>query len=354
MTQPDDCFAPLMRAVLGAPGAAPVADLRAFLAATACGETDKREVCALLSVLSAQPLLPEMAEALVREIEAGAPTGPALSSRGLEAVNIVGTGGGIPSFNISSTASIIAAAAGVRVLKSGSTAYTSAAGAVEFLRAAGIAPVRSHAGARDALDRFGIAFYMPGDFSPLLKRLAMAAMPRPLKTFAPVLNRIGPFLRMLPVGGQLTGLSAVEDLDWYSEVFRRLGRDNVTLLANPAGLDEGCSFSPNRLLRILDGGTLERVIDPASLGFATGGPDDIAGGDAEANLRLTEAIYAGEAPQVATDCALFNAALLIVTGTSGDDLAAAMAAARAAVESGAARALFNRLRSAQQRLERAG
>lgn len=337
-----DPFARLMPALLAGDRDTACALLREFLAAVAAGGAERAEVWAVLAALSATRPDPAIAATLVTAIEAGAQTLPCRDAD-WGAVNIVGTGGGIASFNISSTAAVIAAVCGVRVLKSGSAAYSSAAGAIEFLRAAGIVPVRSCAEAEAMLDRFGIAFYTPGEFSPLLKRLAMAVMPRPLKTIAPVLNRVGPCLRLLPARSQLTGVARLEDLDWYAEVFGLLGQDRVTLIANEAGLDEGCAFALNRLRPVAGG---EWLLDPARLGLGAGGPEAIRGGDAAANLALSRAIFAAEAPAAPTEVALLNAALLICTAEDSRDLPAALERARAALDSGAARTLFAALCSA--------
>src|SRR5262245_50018567 len=47
---------------------------------------------------------------------------------GLPIVNIVGSGGGMPTFNITTITAFVVAAAGVVVLKTGSAAYRSTAG----------------------------------------------------------------------------------------------------------------------------------------------------------------------------------------------------------------------------------
>lgn len=345
MSIPDSsaAFVSLMVGLTGTVDDGTTNALHDFLMATAHGQANRQAVCAMLAALSARPLSPDLAETMVRAIQDTALTASVLD-QDWDAVNIVGTGGGLPSFNISTTAAVLAAAAGVRVLKSGSAAYSSRAGAVDFLNAAGIGMAQSAEQAAEMLDRFCIAFYMPGQFSPLLKRFAMAASPLPLKALAPVLNRIGPLLRLLPASGQLTGLSRRSELGWYADLMTRLGRDNSRLIANPLSLDEACSFVANDLWSGGRGAPWRVVpCDPEELGLNPGFAGAIRGGDAQENLTISRAILSGDGPAVATDCVLLNAALLLADDAS--DLKPALTEMRRAISSGAAIALFSALGS---------
>lgn len=349
---PNDDFDLLMRGLLNKSN--PQVDdetctaLRRFMLHAARGNADNRSICTVLVALSGHRLDPALAETLVRVIEETAQTAQILD-QDWNAVNIVGTGGGIASFNISSTAAILAAATGLRVLKSGSAAYSSAVGAIDFLRAARIPIAQNADYVHSALEQHGIAFYMPGTFSPLLKRFAIAAAPFRLKTMAPVLNRIGPMLRLLPSSGQLTGVACLSDLAWYADVFGRLGQQNIRLIANPLGLDEACSIGVNQLCSVGQDSITEIG---SGLGFQAGDPKDLRGGDAYVNLEITRAILCGEGPIVARESVMLNAALLICTAAgpgeiSQNDIAAALREVKCAITSGAAWSLFQALSTEQ-------
>lgn len=342
-----DDYPEAMAGLLGGEADADAGALARFLAVVTHGRADPRETIGVLCAMSARRPSPAAIVALVRAIEGDAPA-RARELEAFRAVNIVGSGGGAPSFNISTTAALIAAACGVKVLKSGSAAYASASGAVDLLKRAGIALSRSPAQAAERLERHGVAFYSPGDFSPLLKRLAMAAAPRPLKTYAPILNRIGPLLRLLPLAGQLTGIARAEDAAWYAEHFRLLGRRDVALVASEAGLDEACSFAANRLWRVASPDAPGEVVDPASLGLAPGDLATIAGGSPERNLAILEAVLAGEGTRQARESAALNAALLIRLAGVEPDLAAAFRLASKAIATGSASRLLRALRAVAQ------
>src|SRR5687768_9913254 len=94
-----------------------------------------------------------------------------------QAVNIVGTGGGPRTFNISTAAAVVAATMGVRIVKTGSRAYSSSCGSIDLLQRLGIPLTASWEETEVMLDRFGIA--CPGYFvyPPELALLAKSIIP---------------------------------------------------------------------------------------------------------------------------------------------------------------------------------
>ena len=65
---------------------------------------------------------------------------PAARPAAAPTVNIVGTGGGPSTFNLSTASAFVAAAMGARVIKTGSRAYASRTGSVDLLDRLGIRP----------------------------------------------------------------------------------------------------------------------------------------------------------------------------------------------------------------------
>lgn len=346
-------FASLMDRLISGQGEEATAELVKFLRSVVAGKADPVAVSACLAAMSHGSMSPAMAAAFVRFIEMDATTSALLGAEPWNAVNIVGSGGGLPTFNISSTAAVIAAAAGTPVLKSGSAAYCSRSGSVDWARSAGIPLVESIAEARSSLLCHGIAFYAPGSFSPLLKRLAFAVLPHPLKLVAPVLNHVGPLIRTLPAKGQLTGLSSLSHLDWYTEAFQSLGRFPVVLVANAAHMDEGSTFCPNVVRRIHEDTVDEFVIDPDRYGFGPVDPSALCGGNAAENVQLSQDIFECRGTPAVAEIAVLNAALLIWTADETAGLPDAVGRAWSALKGGQAAALFATLRT-RPALRRAG
>ena len=86
-----------------------------------------------------------------------------------------------------------------------------------------------------------------------------------------------------------------------------------------------------------DGEIVELEIDATDFGLARVTPDDLAGGDAEANAAIAQAMFAGEAGP-ARDIVVLNAAAGLVASGVVDDLGAGVEAAQAAIDDGRAAA----------------
>jgi len=76
----------------------------------------------------------------------------------LDTVNVVGTGGGPPTFNISTASAFVAATIGARVVKTGSRAYTSRCGSIDLLERLGVPLTSSYAQTEAMVHAHGIAF----------------------------------------------------------------------------------------------------------------------------------------------------------------------------------------------------
>ena len=72
-------------------------------------------------------------------------------------VNIVGTGGGPSTFNLSTASAFVGAAVGARVIKTGSRAYASRTGSIDLLDRLGIRLAGSYEQTEESLESFGMA-----------------------------------------------------------------------------------------------------------------------------------------------------------------------------------------------------
>ena len=87
-----------------------------------------------------------------------------------DAIDVVGTGGdGSGTFNISTTAALVAAAAGIPVAKHGNRAITSKSGAADVLDALGVRIDHDAASAGAALRSLGFAFLFAPNFHPAMR-----------------------------------------------------------------------------------------------------------------------------------------------------------------------------------------
>ena len=273
---------------------------------------------------------------------------PDVTERWPGSVNIVGTGGGPKTFNISTASAFVAAAMGVRVVKTGSRAYASSCGSIDLLERLGVGLTSSYQHTSDTLDRFGIAFAGPFVYPTALAQLARTILPMSLRPFGRFLNALGPFLAELPVAAQVTGVSGHAPLPELRRLAAAIGDRTIWLCTNDLGADELLGFADNVIYA--NDGADELRLRPGRLTSGAGTLEDLR--PVEEPGSVVEhflAVVSGAANDVATQTVCLNAAALAVASGHHDEWASAITAADQAVRSGAARDLLEGMRSRRQR-----
>jgi anthranilate phosphoribosyltransferase len=267
---------------------------------------------------------------------------PAPSTQLPAAVNIVGTGGGRQTFNVSTMAAIVAAAMGVRVVKTGSRAYSSRHGSIDLLDRLGIRPTRSYEETAERLHRFGIAFAGMFVYPTEIAMLARQIVPLSLRTVGRFVNSIGPFLAAVPVAAQLTGVVGPALLHRLRFLADRDRDKRVWLCHNAVRADELISFTDNMIHD--NGGAGDFVLPVGALCPGDGALADLRPADDDPVEQFLD-IIAGQAQPAAVRTVCLNAAALaVLSGTFGEWTTAFHAAERA-VRTGAAADLVNRMRT---------
>lgn len=308
------------------------------------GGLDRGQAVALLASLATR--LPEH-ETLRTMVASLHERRPAVSVRWPRSVNIVGTGGGPKTFNISTASAFVAAALGVRVVKTGSRAYTSNCGSIDLLERLGMTLTSSYEHTSDSVDRFGIAFAGHFVYPTALAQLARAIVPMSLRPFGRFLNALGPFLAELPVTAQVTGVSMHSPLPELRRLAATIGDRTVWLCTNDLGADELLGFADNVIYA--NDGAAEVRLWPGRFTSGAGTLDDLRpAAEPGSVVEHFLAVLSGTANDVATQTICLNAAALAVASGHLDDWASAITAAHQAVHSGAARELVDRMRSPQR------
>jgi anthranilate phosphoribosyltransferase len=305
------------------------------------GELERGEAVALLASLSTQ--LPDH-ESLTGLFRSLAQRRPAPTARFPDAVNIVGTGGGPSTFNISTAAAFVAAALGVEVVKSGSRAYTSRCGSLDLLEQLGIGLTRSYEQTAEALDRHHLAFAGYFVYPTELTRLGRSILPLGLRPFGRFLNAVGPFLADLPVAAQVTGVADHQLLPYLRGIAAVVTDRTVWLCLNALGADELVSFTDNVVYTNV--GTRQFLVPARRSATGIGGLDRLAPAPPGQAVvpHFLDRLSGGGGP-VATRTIAVNAAALVVASGATSSWATATRAAVEAIESGAAVELVGRLQA---------
>jgi anthranilate phosphoribosyltransferase len=265
------------------------------------------------------------------------------------AIDVVGTGGdGSGTFNISTTAALVAAAAGVPVAKHGNRAMTSRSGSADVLDALGVRIDHDATSAGQALRRIGFAFLFAANFHPAMRHAGPTRREIGVRT---AFNLLGPLTNPAGTTRQLLGVADESIAARMAEVVLRLGTER-TFVIHGDGVDE-LPLDGSGVAWIVTDGTIERhPIDAAALGFQRAATAKLAGGTPEENARMTEAVLHGE-PGVRRDVVLLNAAAaLLVAGVVGQ-MEEGIERAALTVDAGLGAELLGKLRAERRAAEAA-
>ncbi|MFI5981238.1 anthranilate phosphoribosyltransferase [Streptomyces sp. NPDC051555] len=249
-----------------------------------------------------------------------------------------GTGGdGHDTFNISTTAAIVAAACGVPVAKHGNRSASSACGSADVLEALGVRIEAGPAEAAACLAEVGITFLFAPVFQPAFRH---ASGPRRELGVRTVFNVLGPLCNPAGARYQTLGVSDPALLEVMTEVLHRLGTERALVFCAEDGLDELSTCSPSRVVELADGRTTSYRLDPAELGLAPATLADLRGGDAAANARTVRRVLGGgTGPH--REIVLLNTAAALRAAGRCEDWHTGIARAAEAIDSGRAAAVLD-------------
>jgi anthranilate phosphoribosyltransferase len=299
------------------------------------GRTGQVQTAAFLIALRAKgETVPELV-GLARTMRSLAT--PVNTSR-IDLVDTAGTGGGPFTFNVSTTAALVAAAAGCAVAKHGNRS-TSPCGSAELLEALGVNIELPPERVAQCIDEIGFGFM----FAPRHHAAMAHVMPaRKALGVRTIFNFLGPLTNPAGAQRQLLGVSDRHYQETIAEALVGLGTEKAMVVAAEDGLDELSISARTRVIEVKDGSTAEHFVEPADFGFAMAEIEDVAGGSPEQNAAASRAILEGEeGPR--RDLVLLNAGAAIYVGGVAESLAAGVEKAGAAVDSGAAGELLDRL-----------
>lgn len=256
------------------------------------------------------------------------------------AVDIVGTGGDHSgSYNISTLAAIIVAACGVTVAKHGNRAASSKSGSADVLTALGIAIGLTPAGLETCLKETGLCFMFAQTHHASMRHVAAARVELGTRT---LFNLLGPLSNPAGVKHNLIGVPSEIWLEPLAAVLKDLGSERVWMVHGSDGLDEMTTTGPTHVVAVEDGELRRFTLSPADAGLKTASLQDLKGGDPDHNARaLRDVLNGAKTPY--RDVAVFNAAGTLVVAGKAKDIKEAAALAEAALDSGDALRILERL-----------
>lgn len=209
----------------------------------------------------------------------------------MDVLEIVGTGGDHSnSFNISTTASIIAAAAGVPVAKHGNRAASSKCGAADVLEALGVDITVSPETSKKMLEDINICFLFAQKYHLAMKYVAPVRKQLAIRT---VFNILGPLSNPAGATLQLMGVYDESLLEPLTNVLYRLGVKRAMVVYGQDCLDEISMSAPTSVCELADGQITKYEITPEQFGLTRCTKEDLKGGTPQENAKITRDILSG-------------------------------------------------------------
>jgi anthranilate phosphoribosyltransferase len=263
---------------------------------------------------------------------------PVASAR-TDLVDTAGTGGGPSTFNVSTTAALVAAAAGCAVAKHGNRSSTSKCGSADLLEALGVNIELEPEQVGRCIDEVGFGFM----FAPRHHKAMAHVMPvRAQLGVRTIFNFLGPLTNPAGAQRQLLGVSDRHYQETIAEALVGLGSERAMVASAEDGVDELSISARTRVIEVRDGRTEEHYVEAAEFGLSPAELKDVAGGSPEQNAVAARGVLTGElGPR--RDLALLNAGAAIYVGGGAESLGAGVEKAAETVDSGAAAELLGRL-----------
>ncbi len=247
-------------------------------------------------------------------------------------VDTAGTGGGRATFNVSTTAALVAAAAGCAVAKHGNRSATSRSGSADVLEALGVPIDLEPAAIADSIDRHGFGFM----FAPRHHGATRYVVPvRKELAVRTAFNFLGPLTNPAGARRQLIGVSDPAFQATVAGAAAKLGTDLGMVVCAWDGMDELSVSGVTHVIEIEAGELRSYDLQPGDFGLAHDDPDATAGGSPRENADIVRRIFAGE-PGPHRDLAVFNAAAAIYIAGRAGSIEEAVPVAQETLDSGAA------------------
>lgn len=253
-------------------------------------------------------------------------------------IDTAGTGGGLTTFNVSTTAALIAASAGCYVAKHGNRSATGRSGSADLLQALGVQIELTPGQVAHCIDTIGFGFM----FAPLHHAATRTVTPiRQELAVRTIFNFLGPLTNPAAAKRQLVGVADRSMLEPMAYALLELGAERALVVHGVEGLDEVSASGKTAVYEVADSTVQFYEIEAKNLGVCTVSSRQLqAGGPAE-NAAITRRVFAGkDIPE--RSLALVNAGVAIYLGGRSQSIADGVQVATEVVDSGKAASLLDR------------
>ena len=255
-------------------------------------------------------------------------------------VDVVGTGGdGAHTFNISTCSMFVAAAAGARVAKHGNRSISSKSGAADVLEALGININLTPEQIARCIAQTGMGFMFAPNHHPAMKNVAAVRKEMGVRT---LFNILGPLTNPAGAPNILMGVFHPDLVGIQARVLQRLGARHAVVVHGRDGMDEASLGAATMVGELVNGEIREYDIHPEDFGLSMHSNRVLKVESPEQSVAMLRSVLDNQ-PGAARDIVILNAGVALYAAGVADSMQAGIERARAAIESGAAKAKLDEL-----------
>jgi anthranilate phosphoribosyltransferase len=256
---------------------------------------------------------------------------------GGDLVDTAGTGGGRPTFNVSTTAAFVAAGAGCRVAKHGNRSATSQCGSADVLEALGARIDLEPDDVAGCIEAVGFGFMFAPRHHSAIRYVIPVRKALGVRT---IFNFLGPLTNPAGARHQVIGVSDPSKLETMAGALGELGTDRALVVSSADGLDEFSVSGATRVVELKDGRLSTYDVTPQEVGLEPAADGAVGAGTPDQNARVLRGVLAGE-PGTERALAVMNAAAAIYVAGRAESLREGVERAEASIDSGAATATLD-------------
>ena len=254
-------------------------------------------------------------------------------------VDIVGTGGdGSHTFNISTCAMFVAAAAGAKTAKHGGRSVSSKSGSADVLESLGANINLQPDQIARCIASTGIGFMFAPNHHPAMKNVAPVRKELGVRT---IFNILGPLTNPAGAPNILMGVFHPDLVGIQVRALQRLGAEHALVVYGRDGMDEVSLGAATLVGELKNGEITEYEIHPEDFGLPMSSNRALRVETPEESRAMLMGVLDNQ-PGAPRDIVIFNAGVALYAANVSPDIAAGIALARQAIESGAARERLQR------------
>ena len=251
---------------------------------------------------------------------------------GGELVDTAGTGGGRPTFNVSTTAAFVASGAGCRIAKHGNRSATSQCGSADVLEALGARIDLEPEEVARCIEAVGFGFMFAPRHHSAMRYVVPVRKALGVRT---IFNFLGPLTNPAGARLQVIGVSDPSKIETMAGALGELGTDRALVVSSADGLDEFSVSGATRVVELRDGQLSTYDVMPQEVGLEPAKDGAVGAGTPEQNARVLRGVLTGQ-PGTERALAVMNAAAAIYVGGRAESLREGVERAEESIDSGAA------------------